>query len=209
LSTLGSENSKLTPELLLRAYAAGIFPMAKSQNDTDYFWVNPKIRGILPLEAFHTPRRLSKTIRKGIFDMRYDTAFLEVLKLCGEPTQTRQETWINPLIEDAVIKLFKMGHAHSVETWHKGKLVGGLYGIALGGAFFGESMFSRFRDASKVALVHLVSRLRSGGFILLDIQFLTDHLGQFGAKEITDQEYIQSLNKALQIQGKFYFNYEQ
>ena len=102
-----------------------------------------------------------------------------------------------------------MGHAHSVETWHKGKLVGGLYGIALGGAFFGESMFSRFRDASKVALVHLVSRLRSGGFILLDIQFLTDHLGQFGAKEITDQEYIQSLNKALQIQGKFYFNYEQ
>lgn len=188
---------------MLRAYAAGIFPMAKSQNDTDYFWVNPKKRGILPLEAFHTPRRLRKTIRTGIFDIRLDTAFSEVLKLCGELNETRPETWINPTIEDAIIKLFKMGYAHSVETWHDGKLVGGLYGIALGGAFFGESMFSRFRDASKVALVHLVKQLRLGGFILLDIQFLTDHLSQFGATEIPDHEYIQNLNKALQVQADF------
>ncbi len=201
MSKLGSKKQELTPEILLRAYAAGIFPMSKSRHDTDFFWVSPQIRGILPLETFHTPKRLKRTIRSGVFEVRCNTSFTEVLRLCGEPVEARPETWINPLIENSVIRLFNMGYAHSVETWHKGELVGGLYGIALGGAFFGESMFSRFRDASKVALVHLVKQLNLGGFTLLDIQFITDHLTQFGAIEIPAQQYIKDLNKALQIQG--------
>ena len=206
MSLLGSKNEELTPELLLRGYAAGIFPMAKSHSDTSYFWVSPEVRGILPLETFHTPRRLNKTIRRGIFEIRYNTSFKEVLKFCSETTETRPETWINPLIEKAVIKLFKMGYAHSVETWYEGELVGGLYGIALGGAFFGESMFSRFRDASKVSLVHLVKHLRLSGYTLLDIQFFTKHLSQFGAIEIPSHQYIQDLNKALKIQSVSFNN---
>ena len=201
MSLFGSKNEELTPELLLSGYAAGIFPMAKSHSDPSYFWVSPEIRGILPLETFHTPRRLNKTIRTGIFEIRYNTSFEDVLKFCSEPIETRPETWINPLIEKAVVKLFKMGYAHSVETWYKGELVGGLYGIAIGGAFFGESMFSRFRDASKVSLVHLVRHLRLSGFTLLDIQFFTKHLSQFGAIEVPSHIYIQDLNKALQIQS--------
>lgn len=206
MSKHGSGKRELTPELLLRAYAAGIFPMAKSRNDPDFFWVKPKVRGILPLETFHIPRRLKKTIRKGIFEVRYDTAFNKVLKLCGEPTKNRSETWINPLIKNAVIKLFGMGYAHSVETWREGELVGGLYGISLGGAFFGESMFSRFRDASKVALAHLVIRLRLGGFTLLDVQFITDHLSQFGALEISVQQYTKDLDRALRVRGASFSN---
>ena len=174
--------------------------MAQSRQDTEFFWVRPQIRGIIPLKAFHTPKRLIKTIRSSVFEIRCDTSFTEVLRLCGESSEARPETWINPLIENTVIKLFNMGYAHSVETWHKGELVGGLYGIALGGAFFGESMFSRYRDASKVALVHLVKQLNLGGFTLLDIQYVTDHLAQFGAIEISAQQYVKDLNKALEIQ---------
>jgi leucyl/phenylalanyl-tRNA--protein transferase len=195
-------NHKLTPELMLRAYATGIFPMAESRDDANIFWVDPQVRGVMPLNSFHVPRRLKKTIRGG-FDIRLDTAFADVLRLCGEKGNVRPETWINGTIENAVLGLFEMGFAHSIETWKDGKLVGGLYGIALGGAFFGESMFSRHRDASKVALVHLVVRLRLGGFTLLDVQFLTDHLRQFGAVEVPARTYLKDLNAALKIQGAF------
>ena len=196
-------NHKLTPELMLRAYATGIFPMAESRDDANIFWVDPQVRGIMPLATFHVPRRLKKTIRSG-FDIRLDTAFADVLRLCGEEGNVRPETWINGTIENAVLGLFEMGFAHSIETWKDGKLVGGLYGIALGGAFFGESMFSRETDASKVALVHLVARLRKGGFRLLDTQFVTRHLSQFGAVEIHRSGYRQLLSSALDVQATFY-----
>ncbi len=195
-------NHKLTPELMLRAYATGIFPMAESRSDPNIFWVDPQVRGVMPLDSFHIPRRLKKTIRSG-FDVRLDTAFADVLRLCGEDENIRPETWINGAIENAVLELFEMGFAHSIETWKDGKLVGGLYGIALGGAFFGESMFARDRDASKVALVHLVARLRLGGFTLLDVQFITDHLRQFGAVEVPARTYLEDLNQALKVQGAF------
>ncbi|MDA1090100.1 MAG: leucyl/phenylalanyl-tRNA--protein transferase [Proteobacteria bacterium] len=194
---------KLTPELLLRAYAAGIFPMAESRDDPSVFWIDPQVRGILPLDNYHIPRRLKKTIRGGGFEVRLDTAFAEVIRLCGEADNVRPETWINAAIKNAVIELFEMGYAHSIETWRDGKLVGGLYGIALGGAFFGESMFSRFRDASKVALAHLMARLRLGGFTLLDVQFITDHLRQFGASEIPAKAYLEKLHDAMEVQGAF------
>jgi len=203
MSGHGSGMQELTPELLLRAYAAGIFPMAETRDDPGVFWVDPQKRGILPLETFHVPRRLKKMIRGGAFEVRCDSAFADVLKLCGEARGDRPETWINAAIENAVLGLFDLGFAHSVETWRDGKLVGGLYGIALGGAFFGESMFSLFRDASKVALVHLVARLRMGGFTLLDVQFITDHLRQFGASEIPARRYLEHLNEALKVQGVF------
>ncbi|NQV84988.1 MAG: leucyl/phenylalanyl-tRNA--protein transferase [Rhodospirillales bacterium] len=194
---------ELTPELLLRAYAAGIFPMAEHRDDPIIFWVDPQVRGVMPLEGFHVPRRLKKIIRGDAFEIRCDSAFADVLKLCGEARNNRPETWINAPIENAVNGLFDLGYAHSVETWSDGNLVGGLYGIALGGAFFGESMFSRARDASKVALVHLVARLRMGGFTLLDVQFITDHLRQFGAEEIPARQYLEDLNEALKVQGAF------
>ncbi len=197
---------KLTPELLLRGYAAGIFPMAESRDDPGLFWVDPQVRGIMPLDAFHVSRRLKKTVRGGAFEVRMDTAFAEVLRMCGGKDRNRPETWINPAIENAVNELFEMGFAHSIETWRDGKLVGGLYGVALGGAFFGESMFSRFRDASKVALVHLVARLRLGGFMLLDVQFITDHLRQFGSREIPARVYLEQLQDAIKIQGAFLGN---
>ncbi|MBT3305717.1 MAG: leucyl/phenylalanyl-tRNA--protein transferase [Alphaproteobacteria bacterium] len=203
MSTHGSGTQELTPELLLRAYAAGIFPMAEHRDDPTIFWVDPQVRGVMPLGTFHVPRRLKKIIRSGVFEVRCDTAFAEVLKQCGEAQDGRPETWINAPIEHAVNGLFEMGFAHSVETWQDGKLVGGLYGIALGGAFFGESMFSRVRDASKASLVHLVARLRMGGFTLLDIQFITDHLRQFGAEEVPARQYLEDLNEALKVQGLF------
>ncbi len=193
---------KLTPELMLRAYATGIFPMAESRDDPNIFWVDPQVRGVMPLATFHVPRRLKKTVRGG-FDVRLDTAFADVLRLCGQEGKIRPETWINAAIENAVLELFEMGFAHSIEAWKDGELAGGLYGIALGGAFFGESMFSRHRDASKVALVHLVARLRLGGFTLLDVQFLTDHLRQFGAVEVPARTYLEDLNEALKVQGAF------
>jgi len=193
----------LTPELLIRAYAAGIFPMAERRDDPTIFWVDPRVRGILPLDGVHVRRRLQRTIRSGAFEVRCDTAFEEVIDQCAVSGRGRRETWINRPIRDAVIGLHDMGFAHSVETWRDGRLVGGLYGVALGAAFFGESMFSRGRDASKVALVHLVARLRIGGFRLLDVQFTTAHLGQFGVVEIPARVYLEKLDQALSFQGVF------
>ena len=194
----------LTPDIILRAYAAGVFPMAKSPNDSDIFWVDPDMRGLLPLDQFHVPRSLKKVVRRGAFEIRYDTAFQSVVLACAEPSASRDNTWINEEIVTLYSALHQMGHSHSVECWRNGCLVGGLYGLSLGGAFFGESMFSRETDASKVALVYLVMRLRIGGYRLLDTQFLTDHLKQFGAIEISRQDYHGLLEEALSYKGIFY-----
>ncbi|WP_167071995.1 leucyl/phenylalanyl-tRNA--protein transferase [Sphingomonas vulcanisoli] len=189
--------AQLDPDLLLRAYSVGVFPMANSRDAADVFWVEPKKRGILPLDRFHLSRSLAKTLKSGRFTTTADAAFEQVVKLCAEPTPHRPDTWINPDIEIAYAELHKRGYAHSIETWEDGKLVGGLYGVRLGAAFFGESMFSRVRDASKVALAHLVARLRAGKFKLLDCQFQTDHLASLGAVEIPRADYVVLLDKAL------------
>ena len=193
----------LTPEILLRAYAAGIFPMAESADDPELFWVDPKRRGIIPLDAFHVPRRLRRLVRQNVFAIRCDTAFEDVMRGCAEASDKRPNTWINDEILELYGGLFARGAAHSVECWHEGELVGGLYGVSLGGAFFGESMFSRVTDASKVALVHLVARLRHGRYRLLDTQFLTPHLAQFGGIEITRARYHRLLAEALRYRGVF------
>jgi leucyl/phenylalanyl-tRNA---protein transferase len=193
----------LSPEILLRAYAAGIFPMAESADDPELFWVDPKRRGIIPLDAFHVPRRLRRIVRQNLFTIRCDTAFEAVMHGCAESSDKRPNTWINDEILELYTGLFERGAAHSVECWHDGELVGGLYGVSLGGAFFGESMFSRVTDASKVALVHLVARLRHGGYRLLDTQFLTPHLAQFGAVEITRARYHRLLAEALRYRAVF------
>jgi len=193
----------LTPELLLRAYAAGIFPMAETRDTNHVFWVDPKRRGVLPLADFHVPRRLRRTVQNGPFDVTCNMDFAEVVAMCAEATKGRADTWINPSIEGAVNELHNMGFAHSVECRQNGELVGGLYGISLGAAFFGESMFSCARDASKVALVHLVARLNLGGYRLLDTQFITDHLTQFGAIEIPAQDYLIELEDALNYKAAF------
>jgi leucyl/phenylalanyl-tRNA---protein transferase len=196
-------SAELTPELLLRAYAIGIFPMSEGAEDPDLFWVDPERRGILPLEAFHVPRRLKKTIRRGIFEIRSDTDFEAVMRGCAEEHPARPSTWINASILRLYRALHERGHAHSVEAWHDGVLVGGLYGVSLGAAFFGESMFSRAPDASKVALVHLVARLIAGGFKLLDTQFVTAHLAQFGAIEIPRAAYRRRLAAALRAEASY------
>ncbi len=193
----------LTPQLLLGAYASGIFPMAESRNDPDLYWIDPDVRGILPLDDFHIPRRLRKTLRTAPFEIRCDDDFLGTIRGCAEPQGARAETWINDEIERLYNALFELGFAHSVECWEDGELIGGLYGVSLGGAFFGESMFSRARDASKVALCHLAARLRKGGFVLLDSQFVTDHLLQFGAVEIDRADYKSRLAAALKVDGEF------
>jgi leucyl/phenylalanyl-tRNA--protein transferase len=162
------------------------------------------MRGILPLDGLHVPRKLRAKIRRGIFEVRCDTAFEEVIQGCAEPAENRPDTWINPVIEQLYNELYEMGFAHSVECWQDGELVGGLYGVSLGAAFFGESMFSRATDASKVALVHLVLRLRKGGFQLLDTQFTTPHLSRFGAREIPREDYRRLLTKAVSAQAEFY-----
>lgn len=195
---------EITPEVLLKAYACGIFPMAESATDPGMFWVEPKLRGIIPLDEFHVPRRLSRTVRQGIYTVRVDTAFTEVMQSCAEMTPERKDTWINRRIKQLYGELHLMGHCHSVECWQDDVLVGGLYGVRLGGAFFGESMFSRQRDASKVALVHLVDRMNTGGFVLLDTQFNTAHLSQFGAVEIPKSEYETLLDQALTIDADFF-----
>ena len=182
---------------LLKAYAIGVFPMADDRDAPDVYWVEPRKRGILPLDQFHLSRSLRKTIRSDRFETTFNTAFADVLNACAEPTEDRPGTWINRQIEDAVLRLHALGHAHSVETWFEGRLVGGLYGISLGRAFFGESMFSRMTDASKVALAHLVARLRTGGFTLLDCQFQTPHLESLGAIEISREDYSVALSAAL------------
>jgi len=196
----------LPPELLLRAYAAGIFPMAEGRDDPHVFWVDPKKRGVLPLDGFHIPRTLKKTLRRGSFMVRANSAFERVLEECAAPGPGRPDTWINAPIRNAVVELHRLGFAHSLETWLDGELVGGLYGVALRGAFFGESMFSRATDASKVALAHLVARLRLGGFRLLDTQFITDHLRRFGAAEIPARDYQKRLESALEYQARFPVN---
>lgn len=184
--------------MLLRAYASGIFPMAERAESTDVFWVEPRRRGVLPLERFHLPKSLAKTLKQERFRFTADRAFADVLAGCAEPGPGRSETWINPLIADAYRALHNRGQAHSVEAWTaEGELAGGLYGVRLGAAFFGESMFTRVTDASKCCLAALVCRLRLGGFRLLDTQFLTPHLAGFGAIEISAQAYRGLLSAAL------------
>jgi leucyl/phenylalanyl-tRNA---protein transferase len=188
---------RLTPEIVLRAYAEGLFPMAERRDDPALYWVSPEKRGIIPLDAFHVSKRLARTVRGDRFHVTADTAFAEVMEACAEPGEGREETWINDEILRLYAALHADGNAHSLECRRGGKLVGGLYGVRLGGAFFGESMFSRENDASKVALVHLVARLRLGGFKLLDAQFLTEHLARFGAVEIPRAAYLARLRKAI------------
>lgn len=195
--------SELQPELLLQAYAVGVFPMAEGRDDPRLFFVDPDKRGILPLDGFHIPRSLRKTVRRRIFDVVWDRDFEAVLNGCAEATERRPDTWINPEIRRLYLALHARGHAHSVEVRRDGLLVGGLYGVRLGGAFFGESMFSRATDASKVALVHLVAKLKAGGFILLDTQFITDHLARFGAVEIPRDDYRRMLNEAIAAPVQF------
>ena len=195
---------EITPQVLLKAYSCGIFPMAESADDPGMFWVEPEMRGIIELDSFYIPRRLARTVRQKPFDIRVDTAFEDTIRLCAESAPDRSETWINGRIANLYLELHKLGHCHSVECWKDEVLVGGLYGVRLGGAFFGESMFSRARDASKIALVHLVDRLKAGGFCLLDTQFNTAHLGQFGALEIPKSRYEELLDQALQVDADFY-----
>jgi len=194
---------RLTPDLLLRAYAIGIFPMAESRAANQVHWIEPRYRGILPLDGLHVPRSLRKRLRHGGFEVTCDTAFPSVIACCAEPVPGRRETWINPVIERLYVTLFERGFAHSVECWLDGDLVGGLYGVSLGAAFFGESMFSRRSDASKVALVHLVLRLVKGGYALLDTQFETPHLAQFGVIEIPREDYRQRLSAAVSRPARF------
>jgi leucyl/phenylalanyl-tRNA--protein transferase len=197
--------TRLDPEILLRAYASGIFPMADSAGSAEVFWVEPRRRGVLPLEDFHLARSLAKTLKSERFILTVDRAFDAVLAGCAEPVPGRTETWINPLIADAYRALHQRGQAHSIEAWAEdGSLAGGLYGVRLGGAFFGESMFTRVRDASKAALAALVARLRIGGFTLLDTQFLTDHLASFGGRELTVRAYRAQLGAALTVSEDFF-----
>ncbi len=194
----------LTPEIVLQAYSRGIFPMAEERDDPALYWIEPESRGILPLDGFHVPRRLARKVRREVFEVRCDSAFGDVIRACAAPGPGRWGPWIN----DRIIKLYSalhtMDRAHSVECWKEGRLVGGLYGVSLAGAFFGESMFSGVSDASKVALVHLVARLRRGGYRLLDIQFVTRHLAGFGAIEISRSEYHRLLQQALRAEGDFH-----
>jgi len=193
----------LTPEILLKAYQAGIFPMAESADDPELFWVDPERRGILPLDGFHVPRRLARVVRRGKFDIHVDRDFAGTMAGCAEATEKRPNTWINSEIVRLYTALHQMDAAHSVECWQADALVGGLYGVSIGGAFFGESMFSRVTDASKVALVHLVALMRQGGFRLLDMQFVTDHLSQFGAAEVSRARYRRLLADALRYRCVF------
>ena len=188
---------------LLSCYARGVFPMADARDDDRVFLIDPERRGVLPLDRFHVARRLARTVRADPFEIRVDAAFQRVVEACAASGPGRTETWINHPIEDLYVRLQALGFAHSVECWQGGELVGGLYGVSLQGAFFGESMFSRRRDASKVALVHLVARLVAGGYRLLDAQFMTAHLEQFGAEEISRLDYHRRLALALSTQGDF------
>lgn len=189
--------SSLDPNLLLRAYAIGVFPMADSRRAEDVYWVEPNRRAIMPIEDFRLSRSLARVIRRDEFRVTRDAAFPQVIAACAEKRPEREDTWINPDIERAYCELHRRGHAHSIECWREDRLVGGLYGVKLGAAFFGESMFSRSSNASKVALAHLVARLKAGGFVLLDCQFMTDHLASLGAVEISKDDYSSLLDSAL------------
>jgi leucyl/phenylalanyl-tRNA--protein transferase len=187
----------ITPEILLRAYSIGLFPMAEAADDPEIFWVDPEMRGILPLDAFHVSKSLQKTVRKKPFDISFDTDFEGVIALCAQPADDRPSTWINETIRKLYRELHHMGHAHSVEAYDGDELVGGLYGVSLGAAFFGESMFSRRTDASKICLVHLVERMKAKGFVLLDTQFTTEHLKTFGAIDVPKDDYLKLLHAAV------------
>lgn len=197
MSSRDSASSEVTPELLLRAYACGIFPMSESADDPGLFWVEPEMRGVIPLDGFCVSSRLARTVRSDKFSVTIDRAFKRVMSECAAPKPDREDTWINKRIRDLYGELHEMGHAHSVEVWQGDDLVGGLYGVSLGRAFFGESMFHHARDASKVALVHLVARLIAGGYGLLDTQYVTEHLLSFGAVEVPRDRYRVLLDAAL------------
>jgi leucyl/phenylalanyl-tRNA--protein transferase len=194
---------EITPDLMLRAYRAGLFPMAETRRGERLYWLDPELRGILPLDSFHLPRRLRRTVLSDTFEVAVDRDFAGVITGCAAAVPGREDTWINGEIERLFGDLFRLGHAHSVEAWQNGVMVGGLYGVVLGGVFFGESMFSRARDASKVALVHLVARLRIGQFRLLDTQFVTAHLSQFGAIEVPRDRYKLLLAQAVDQRASF------
>lgn len=195
---------RIPTDLLLKAYASGVFPMAESASDPEVFWVRPETRGIIPLDGFHTPKSLLKTIRKNRFEIRFDSDFEATIDACAEKREERRSTWINVPIREAYIELHRIGHCHSVEAWREGRLVGGLYGLALGRVFFGESMFSKETDASKVCLVALVERLNERGFALLDTQFTTEHLKHFGAIDVPRAKYEKMLVETLKGEAVFY-----
>ena len=196
--------STITPQILLKAYAAGIFPMAESAEDNALYWVEPEERGIFPLDGLHISHSLRKRVRQRRFDIRIDTAFPRVISACAEKKPDRRTTWINQRIKSLYGQLFKMGCCHSVECWQDEELVGGLYGVRIGAAFFGESMFSDATDASKVALVHLVARLRAGGFQLLDAQFTTPHLETLGARTVSRADYHVLLERSIDQDADFF-----
>ncbi len=194
----------ITPQVLLKAYAAGVFPMAESADDPALYWVEPEERGTIPLNGLHLSHSLRKAVRRGRFDVRIDTAFDDVMNFCAKKTPLRKATWINARIMKLYGELHRQGHCHSVECWQDGTLVGGLYGVSLGAAFFGESMFSRAKDASKVALVHLVARLNVGGFRLLDAQFINPHLATLGAVTVKKADYLVMLADAISREADFF-----
>jgi leucyl/phenylalanyl-tRNA---protein transferase len=194
---------KITPGILLRAYSAGLFPMAESAEDPSLHWIEPERRGVFPLDQFHVPRSLARQVRRQDFEVRVDTAFDAVIGACAEARPERASTWINSTIRSLYQELFSLGFCHSVECWQGARLVGGLYGVRIGAAFFGESMFSRESGASKVALVHLVARLKAGGYQLLDAQFVNPHLKQFGCVEMAQADYKLLLEDALQVEADF------
>lgn len=195
---------EITPELIVRAYCAGIFPMSEDAEDEDVFWVSPEMRGIIPLDGFRLSTSLSKAIRKSGFDVRVDSDFDAIIHGCATEGQDRESTWINGTIRHVYGQLLERGVAHTVEVWDDDELVGGLYGLAIGGAFFGESMFHRRTNASKIAMAHLVERLNAGGFVLLDTQFLTPHLASLGGVEIPREQYEERLAEALLVRGDWY-----
>jgi leucyl/phenylalanyl-tRNA--protein transferase len=194
---------EITPDLLLQAYRIGVFPMGERRDDPKLYWLDPRLRAVLPLDGFHLPRRLARTVRSGHFEVSADGAFEDVMRACAEPRPGHPESWINEPILELYGELFARGHAHSVECRVEGRLVGGLYGVSVGAVFFGESMFSRERDASKVALVHLVARLIKGGFRLLDCQFMTEHLRGFGALEVPREVFKAALAEAVERTATF------
>jgi leucyl/phenylalanyl-tRNA--protein transferase len=194
-----TDKMMLTPQILLKAYSCGLFPMSESADDPELFWVDPEVRGIIPLDKFHIPRSLKKVINRGIFDIKINTDFPQVMRECAKETDDRPTTWINDTILKLYHELHLTGHAHSIEAWKDGELVGGLYGVSLGSAFFGESMYSRATDASKVCLAFLVKHMIKNNFTLLDTQFTTDHLIRFGAVDIPRDEYSILLSKAMEV----------
>lgn len=203
MTTINDIMVDITPQVLLKAYACGIFPMAESADDNALYWIEPERRGILPLDGIHVPRRLARTIRQGRYTVRTDTDFEAVIDGCATARPGRRSTWINSRIRALYGELFELGHCHTVEVWNEGAMVGGLYGVRLGRAFFGESMFTTQRDSSKIALIYLAARLRYGGFCLLDTQFLTDHLVTFGAVEVSRERFQRLLDEALLGSGEF------